>query len=223
MRQLRTLGAGVLADGDQLLVVALRSRRLLQRFGRLAGAIEAEETVRLLLDGCVEGHQRFLRPAGFEQHEAEQLARRRERAGRHRRLVGGVFGVGGRRQRLDGVVLFPFGEQHPRFGHAALDVHLLGPVRVLHVEFARVNLGQLGDVRFRVIRLPRTRGANRAREMGDRLGVRGVRRGRRSQLRRVRPLLTLHRERAGIAASAKLLAPPAGEPAGGTFDATAWA
>ncbi len=95
VHQLRAIRRGVRADVDDLPVVALRLGRLLRGLGRLAGAVEREEPVRLLLHDRLEGHERFLRTARLEQHETVQLARRRERPGRHRRLVGKILRVGG--------------------------------------------------------------------------------------------------------------------------------
>ena len=115
-----------------------------------------EEAVRLLLHHRFELDQRFLRLAVLEQHVAEQLARRRDRARRDRRLVGQVFHVGGlahlRRSRAS---LRPCANITHASAPRRWMSTWLGPVLVLHLDLAIADRGELGDVGRGVDRLAR--------------------------------------------------------------------
>ena len=126
----------------------------------------------------------------FEQHLAEQLVRRRDWPWRDRRLVGRIFErrrSGQRPQR----VLFPaFGPERPSLRRLALDVELRGPVRVFGLDFFFAQRDQLLDLGFREVRFTRSRGAERAREAGDRFDER-LRAWPRRQCRCLRPRAAL--------------------------------
>ena len=135
-------------------------------------SVEAAEAIRLFLDRGFELDERVRRPVGFEQHVAEQLARRCERARRDGRFVGGVFGRRRGAQQLDAARLVAFRERDPRDRDLALDVDLLGPVGVRH-RLQRIAKGsELIDIGGRGLGIARTRGAERAREVRDRVGMR---------------------------------------------------
>src|ERR1700686_3874506 len=89
--------------------------------GGLGGAGVSVEAVGLLLEGCLEGGERLLGISAIEQHRAIELARGRERAGRHRRLLGLVLGVGGSAHGGECIVIFAFGMERPGGRDLALD------------------------------------------------------------------------------------------------------
>src|SRR5207302_1176286 len=160
------------ANLDELTVVAARLRAIAGRFCRTTGAVHRSESIRLSLQVGLEFLQGGRGLIRFEQHLAEQLVRRRDWTGRDRRLVGRIFErrrSGQRPQR----VLFPaFGPERPSLRRLALDVELRGPVRVFGLDFFFAQRDQLLDLGFREVRFTRSRGAERAREAGDRFDER---------------------------------------------------
>src|SRR6059058_2445138 len=80
--------------GPRLLCIARLQRRARSTDG-------GTKAVRLLLQRGLERAERLGCHAAFEQHGAIELARRRERSGRHRRLLGLVLGIGCRAHRLE--------------------------------------------------------------------------------------------------------------------------
>src|SRR5687767_2896528 len=91
--ELRPVGIRAACEREKLLVIGLRGSLVAELFGGLGGAQEAPVAVRLLRLGCLEGRERLLCHAAIEQHLAVELARRRERSGCDRMLLGLVLGV----------------------------------------------------------------------------------------------------------------------------------
>ena len=108
--------------------------------------------MRLLLQRRLEGGERLLRHAVVEQHGAVELARRRQRPRRHRRLLGPVLGVGRGAhcgERVSGLALRI---EEPRCRNLPFDVDLSGPVGVLGFGELVAQLAELGDVGSRFVR-----------------------------------------------------------------------
>src|SRR3954468_18785549 len=140
--EFRAVGVRLPGDLDQLAVIGRRLRAVTDRLGGPRAAVEAAEAVRLLLHRQLEGGERFFRFAGVEEHEAEQLARRRQRPRRDRGLVGEILRVGGRRQQRETFGLLPHRVCLPRLRDAPLDIDLFGPVRVLELLFLVAQRGE---------------------------------------------------------------------------------
>ena len=134
----------------------------------MRGAGESVEAVRLLRLGRFERRERLLGHAAIEQHEAVKLARRRERSGRDRMLLGLVLSVGRRAHGFQRFVVFAFRVQHPGSGDLPLDVDDLSPIAVLGLAQLVAQLGELGDVGRGGIRLAGARGPERPGKMRDR-------------------------------------------------------
>ncbi len=146
MLELGAIVVWLTGDLQQLFVERDGTRALPGCLRRPRASVEAPETIRLLLDRRLEFDQRVGRPIGLQQHIAEELARRRERARRYGRLVGGVFGSGRRAQQLDATRPVAFRKGDPRDGDLALDVDLLRPIGVRYRLQRVAKGGELIDV-----------------------------------------------------------------------------
>src|SRR6266545_6074587 len=103
--ELRPFGIRFLCDLEQLLVVRGRLAAIAGGRGCACASVETTEPIRFLLHRRFERRKRFLGLAGLEQHEAEQLARGRQRTGRDGGLVGRILRVGGGAEQRDRLVL----------------------------------------------------------------------------------------------------------------------
>lgn len=81
--KLRSIRNSVVADRHDLSEITMCARWVPRFFGGARGAIQCEESVRLLGDHLVEGGERLFRLIGVEQHVAEHFPRRCERTGRY--------------------------------------------------------------------------------------------------------------------------------------------
>src|SRR3981081_1399001 len=74
-REVRTIRGGIVRKSCELLIVRRRFILVAHRGGRLCGADESVQAVRLLLNGRFEGGERLARHAAFKQHDAIKFAR----------------------------------------------------------------------------------------------------------------------------------------------------
>ena len=138
-------------------------------------AIQRTEPIRFLGECRLEFLQRLCRFLELQQHLAEQLARGRDRSRRDGALLRLVFGVGGRAHLGKRVGFSSLRQREPRQGPATLDVDLLGPVPFVRLRETIADLLQRVDRRSGRREIAGVRGAERAGEVGEGVGVRQAR------------------------------------------------